>query len=61
MVVPHKIQKRLILNSLNYVKSEWEIVKWIFAHFGVVMAHSLQKGLFISNNVVVFQMIVHFS
>jgi hypothetical protein len=59
MVILQEFEKSRILHALSYMESEGEKVKDLQTSFSIVISHCIEKGFFISNDIVVYQMIVH--
>ena len=61
MIVSQKLEVFFIFQPILDMKCQGQKVKDIEIHFFVVITHGIEQSFFVTNHVVVYQMIMHFS
>ena len=59
MIVPQKFKISLILHPLFDMKRQRQIIKDLLFVISIVICHRIEQCLFISQNIVIYQMIMH--
>jgi len=58
VVIFEKLEPTLVFKSIFYMESQWQIVEDIFTFRSVIIGHCIEQSLFITNHIIVDQMIL---
>lgn len=59
MVVPQKLEILLILHAICDVEGEWQEIKHLLMSISVIIGHSVEEGLLVTDDVIVDEMVLH--